>query len=540
MISGKILFRVLCIFLFVQLLAMSVSGVPVTGPIVIISPGYYELQNDITNGTINSTIDIRSSDVIFDGMGHTIDGVDRNITLTNNIVAGGFLTLQNNITIRNVTLKNRSHGLFFINVTNSHVTGCDIDPVGQDGIRFQGCDHINVTGNTISRSLFRGISLTSSDSVQISGNDISTNQIGIRLESSTNNQIYNNVFNNTYNIAAPASGATWNSTRTPGLNCVGGVYMGGNFWSDYNGADTDGDNLGNTLLPYTANSNITSGGDWFPLIHPPKVNSGIGIFRPSTGFWYLDPDNNGIADTALRYGNSADEPVTGDWEGGGHDGIAVFRPSTGFWYFDYRLDGIVDKSFRFGSSTDKVLVGKWQGPNDGIAIFRPSTGYWYFDNNLDGSVNTSFRFGSSTDQIIAGDWDGDGLDGIAIFRPSTGYWYFDYTLNGTVDKSFRYGSSTDRIIAGKWQGTNDGIAIFRPSTGYWYFDYNLDGTVDKSFRYGSSADQIIAADWQGSGYEGIAIFRPSTGYWYLDYNLDGVVDKSLRFGGSGDRILTGR
>jgi hypothetical protein len=87
-----------------------------------------------------------------------------------------------------------------------------------------------------------------------------------------------------------------------------------------------------------------------------------------------------------------------------NSGIAIFRPSTGWWYFDYNIDGAVNNSFRYGNSADRIISGNWQGSNDGIAIFRPSTGYWYFDYNLDGIVNKSFRYGGGADQIIAGKW----------------------------------------------------------------------------------------------------------------------------------------
>ena len=179
------------------------------------------------------------------------------------------------------------------------------------------------------------------------------------------------------------------------------------------------------------------------------------------------------------------------------DSIGIFHPSSGYWYFDNNLDGEVDASFRYGGNDDRIIRGDWDGDGkDGIAIFRPTTGYWYFDNNLDGRVDTSFRYGGSDDRIIQGDWDGDGKDGIAIFRPTTGYWYFDNNLDGNVDTSLRYGGSDDRIIRGDWDGDRkDGIAIFRPSSGYWYFDNNLDGNVDKSLRYGSSDDRIIAGKW---------------------------------------------
>jgi hypothetical protein len=51
------------------------------------------------------------------------------------------------------------------------------------------------------------------------------------------------------------------------------------------------------------------------------------------------------------------------------DNVGIFRPSTGYWYFDYNLDGIVNKSFRYGGSTDQIIKGDWQGTgNDGIGI----------------------------------------------------------------------------------------------------------------------------------------------------------------------------
>ena len=42
--------------------------------------------------------------------------------------------------------------------------------------------------------------------------------------------------------------------------------MGGNYWHDYTGQDTEDDGLGNTNLPYNCSGRIQKGGDGLPLI----------------------------------------------------------------------------------------------------------------------------------------------------------------------------------------------------------------------------------------------------------------------------------
>jgi nitrous oxidase accessory protein len=83
----------------------------------------------------------------------------------------------------------------------------------------------------------------------LSGNTVSNNDyVGIELYSSNTNPIYSNYFDNAIN-AYDSSNNIWNISKTPGTNIIGGSWLGGNYWRDYAESDTDGDGLGDTLLP---------------------------------------------------------------------------------------------------------------------------------------------------------------------------------------------------------------------------------------------------------------------------------------------------
>jgi hypothetical protein len=247
-----------------------------------------------------------------------------------------------------------------------------------------------------------------------------------------------------------ALGSSTSSTTTqstPGVNAAIGLFRPdtGEWLLDRNG-----NGLGDGCAVDTCIGSFGQAGD-LPVTR--KINNLnetlIGIFQQ--GMWMFDSNGNNTLDNCSvdecnNFGIPGDLPVIGDWNGSGREGIGVFRPSTGEWFLDMNGNGQwdgcgVEKCFgSFGGEGELAVVGDWNGGGQaGIGIFRPSTGEWFLDMNGNGQwdgcgVDRCFGpFGVDGDLPIVGDWNGTGQVGIAVFRPSTGDWLLDINGNGKFD-----------------------------------------------------------------------------------------------------------
>ena len=271
---------------------------------------------------------------------------------------------------------------------------------------------------------------------------------------------------------------------------------------------------------------------------PQQLTTRIGIFRPSTGEWFLDLDGNGAfggcgVDRCLtNFGTSGMWPVVGDWYGTGETNIGVYDPWTGTWHLD---DG----------------NGSWDNCDSAIDLCISSFG-------APGSFPVT-KESSDVDQIFIG-----------FFQPTVttivnrtistklGLWKFDINGNGILDSCAidqcieNFGQSGDLPVVGNWDGAGEKIGIFRPQSGEWLLDLNDNGMWDGSpidrllGPFGQFGDRPVVGDWNGTGVIRIGVFRPSTGQWFLDLNSNGRLDDCSvdacrgPFGQTGDRPVVGR
>jgi hypothetical protein len=223
------------------------------------------------------------------------------------------------------------------------------------------------------------------------------------------------------------------------------------------------------------------GSQWIPIVGDwnGSGTDDIGIYSADSAGrgsrWHLDRNGNekwnGCEnDRCIRsFGQEGDLPVAGDWNGGGKDKIGVFRPSTGEWFLDLdgdrRLDNCsIDRCIvSFGQQDDLPVSGDWDGAGiSKIGIFRPSTGEWFLDRNGNGRWDGCnldqciSGFGQQDDRPVAGDWNATGSSKIGLFRPHTGEWFLDANGNGhwdggNVDNYVSgFGQTGDLPVAGKW------------------------------------------------------------------------------------------
>ncbi len=143
---------------------------------------------------------------------------------------------------------NNCNGIFLHDSNRNTISRNYISDGWNRGVYLVSSEENLISSNEIS-DFGRGLMISSSENLII-GNNVTWNRIGFQMYSGNNELYYNNILNNTDQVEETSSGNSWDDGSGRG-----------NYWSDYEGEDTDGDGVGETLLPH-------QDVDYYPLMEP--------------------------------------------------------------------------------------------------------------------------------------------------------------------------------------------------------------------------------------------------------------------------------
>jgi len=203
----------------------------------------------------------------------------------------GYVALVNstNVTAEDLSLTSNEQGVFLVNTKESTVRNVTMS--GNDvGIDLRMSSNNTITMNSLIAINWLSLHLESSHNNTFTENTIREGDYGISTKHSNGNTFYHNNFID-------------NKVQQYQLNSFNKWDDGGegNYWSDYTGIDSNGDGVGDTLLPHLEV-------DYYPLIYPfdriaPIADAGGNktVFRNTQMFFNASGSSDNVGVVSYRW-----------------------------------------------------------------------------------------------------------------------------------------------------------------------------------------------------------------------------------------------
>jgi len=341
----------------------------------------YAIQDNSENGIfLNETSNdntIENNDI----SGNTKNGIylndhcDDNIILSNQIYSNSFsgIRVENSSTntlTSNTVNSNTIYGIMIVGSENV-VQENTVNYNEEHGVFLFADDNSNISDNIIGNNTNDGIRLQNSTSDKISGNEIYGNsRYGVSLNFyALNNQIYDNYFHNNAQNARDISEDqnTWSVTKTPGTNIVGGSYIYGNYWDNFDetseeALDSNGDGIADSA--YTIYASNKDNGPLLdvtlPIMGTPQISPSSQLLGSYTNISITITDNIEVKEVYLNI-TDPDEQTSN---------FSIAQNKTGNVYYCYKQFSTIGNYSFFITTKDPR---NWNTSSTGVFYIEPAT-----------------------------------------------------------------------------------------------------------------------------------------------------------------------